>query len=56
MSNQKDAPENIPTKYGDIERVHKFNYLAEIMQAYGIEKEAHKQRSQTMIRTFWKTG
>lgn len=45
MLNQKDAPEKIITKYGDIERVHEFKYLGEVIQSNGLEKEAHKQRS-----------
>lgn len=43
MSNQKDAPENIATKYGNIKRGPKFKYLREMVHASGLEKDAHSQ-------------
>lgn len=56
MSNQREAPKCLNTKYGKINRVHKFKYLGEIIQPNGLEGEANNQRCQKMKRAFWMTG
>lgn len=56
ISNQKIAPKSIVTKYGKINRVHKFKYLGEIILANGLEREANEWRNHKLKRAFWMTG
>ena len=44
MTNIKDAPAKLQTKYGQINRVEKFKYLGEIIMQNGLDKEALKER------------
>lgn len=44
MTNIKEAPPKLRTKYGDINRVEKFKYLGEVIMRNGLDKEAIAER------------
>ncbi|KAL1451182.1 hypothetical protein WDU94_003467 [Cyamophila willieti] len=46
------APKQMKTKYGKINRVPRFNYLGEIIQPNGLDKEANKVRARKMETAF----
>uniref|UniRef100_A0A8D8RIQ9 Craniofacial development protein 2 n=2 Tax=Cacopsylla melanoneura TaxID=428564 RepID=A0A8D8RIQ9_9HEMI len=46
------APKQMKTKYGKINRVPKFKYLGEIIQPNGLDKEANKVRARKMENAF----
>lgn len=44
MTNIKEAPPKLWTKYGEINRVDKFKYLGEVIMKNGLDKEALRER------------
>ncbi|KAI5746185.1 hypothetical protein M8J77_000906 [Diaphorina citri] len=52
ISSNTKAPKEMKTKYGTINRVEKFKYLGEIIQANASDKEANIKRSAKMETAF----
>lgn len=52
LTNRKDAPRQITTKYGKIKRVNKFKYLGELIQPNALDKEAVLARARKMELAF----
>ena len=48
MTNIKEAPPKLHTKYGDVTRVDKFKYLGEIIMRNGLDKEALRERTRKL--------